>query len=44
MKKVYLKPEMQVIELRQQPHLLAGSQLSVPVNDDDEITNEEDVW
>ena len=45
MKKVYNKPTMQVIELRQQSILLYASQDGkyVPVNDE-EITDEKQVW
>ena len=48
MKKVYKKPTMQVIELRQQSILLYASQdgkyVPVSTNDEESITDEKQVW
>ena len=44
MKKVYMKPTMQVVKIQQTMQILAGSSLDVPVYDDDEINDEGAVW
>ena len=46
MKKVYMKPTMQVVKIQQQ-HIICsspGDQTSIPVYDDDEIIDEQFVW
>ena len=43
MKKVHMKPAMQVVKIQQTLQLLSGSPQSVPVHDD-EISNEGAVW
>ena len=46
MKKVYMKPTMQVVKIQQQ-HIICsspGDQTSIPVYDDDEIIDEGAVW
>lgn len=44
MKKVYMKPTMQVVKIQQTMQILAGSPQSVPVYDDDVIIDEQFVW
>ena len=44
MKKVYMKPTMQVVKIQQTMQILAGSPQSVEVFDDDEIIDEGAVW
>ena len=46
MKKVYMKPTMQVVKIQQQ-HIICsspGDQTSIPVYDDDVIIDEGAVW
>jgi len=46
MKKVYMKPTMQVVKIQQQ-HIICsspGDQTSIPVYDDDVIIDEQFVW
>ena len=44
MKKEYIKPQTQVILLRQRSQLLAGSPLYMYSTAADEITDEDEVW
>ena len=43
MKKIYLKPDIIIVDIKL-TQLLSDSEPKIPVNPDDVIDNEEDVW
>ena len=43
-KKEYMTPQMRVVRMKHQSHILAGSSKSVPMHDEGQITDETQVW